>query len=195
MLDTPKSDGLGDLLDAGISASRLNDIEAAVRLFADACAAFPTDARPQFLMGSELAAAGRIDEAEAALANAVLLAPDFHIARYQLGLLQFSAARVAAALVTWAPLAALNEDSPLRHFVQGCATLAQDDLVCARARFEAGLSLDGEKSPAAADVEKVLRALPHASGDAPSPQLAREETSGRLHVLISNYGNAATTVH
>ena len=92
------------MLQAGLAASQANDPQRALQLFAQASAARPASGVPHFLAGSEYAALGQMEQAEAELANAVLLAPAFHIARYQLGLLQFSSGRAATALVTWEPL-------------------------------------------------------------------------------------------
>lgn len=184
--------GTDDPLQAGLAASRRNDVEAALAFFAEACAALPTDPMPQFLLGSELASAGQMDRAEAALANAVLLAPGFQVARYQLGLLQFSSGRPATALVTWAPLIAQDPDNALSHFVRGFAALAQDDLRGARASFEAGLSRPIENAAIAADIEKVLARIAQVSGgERVRPEAEQQEADG-LHVLISNYGKTGT---
>lgn len=63
-----------DLIRRGLEASRIESVDEALRLFGLAAQAAPHDAMPHFLAGVELAQAGRIDEAEAALARAVLLA-------------------------------------------------------------------------------------------------------------------------
>jgi predicted TPR repeat methyltransferase len=105
------------LIAEGMSASREGHAEAALDLYAQASALAPASGLPHFLTASEQAGAGRIDAAEMAFANAVLLAPDFTLARYQLGLLQFTSGRAAVALITWQPLFALAETDPLGHFV------------------------------------------------------------------------------
>ena len=117
---------------------------------------------PHFLLGSQYAALGQFDKAEAALANAVLLAPSLHIARYQLGLLQFSSGRAAVALVTWEPLFSLEDAQPLGHFVRGFAALAQDEFAQAKAFFEAGLARNTENAALSHDIEKVLRGIEEA---------------------------------
>src|SRR4051812_25103195 len=82
-------------LDAGVVASQTGDAQRALDLFVKASAALPSWGLPHFMIGSEHAAAGRMAQAEAEFANAVLLAPLLHLARYQLGLLQFSSGRAA----------------------------------------------------------------------------------------------------
>jgi tetratricopeptide (TPR) repeat protein len=167
------------LLDAGLAASRRDDSREAIEFFAQAAAAVPTWALPHFLMGSEYAALGDWAQAEAELANAVLLDPFLHIARYQLGLLQFSSGRAAVALLTWQPLSNGTADPGLADFVRGFAALAQDEFDGARASFEQGLQAAGVNAAVADDIRKVIARMPGASeqGSAAAP----------AHVLVANY--------
>lgn len=183
-----------DLLQAGLAASRSNDVEKALELFAQASLACPSSGVPHFLAGSEYAAVGQFDKAEAALANAVLLAPAFHIARYQLGLLQFSSGRAAVALVTWEPLLALDDAQAISHFVRGFAALAHDDLEQASAHFLAGLDRNTENAAMSHDIEKVLRGIEEAKQGADGSALP-ESSEAAAHILLSNYGRFGGTVH
>jgi tetratricopeptide (TPR) repeat protein len=88
------------LIQEGLAASQADRTDDALALFHQAAEHTPASGLPHFLIGAELAQLGRMDEAEAAYANAVLLAPDLLMARYQLGLIQFTSARAALALVT-----------------------------------------------------------------------------------------------
>ena len=72
------------LLAEGLAASREGRREAALALFAQAAQEDPSSGIPPFLAGSEHASAGQFDQAELAFASAVLLAPQFPLARYQL---------------------------------------------------------------------------------------------------------------
>jgi tetratricopeptide (TPR) repeat protein len=181
-----------ELLEAGLAASRGHDFDRARHFFARASIAAPGSAIPHFLLGSEYAAAGEIHKAEAALANAVLLAPALHIARYQLGMLQFSAGRAAVALVTWAPLLELDELQPLVHYVRGFYSLAQDDFENACAQFEAGLALPQDNPAVASDVRKVMAGMAavQPAGEAQGPATANRDRADEpaAHVLVSNYG-------
>jgi len=178
-----------ELLQQGMAASRSGDSRRAIALYEQAITGGQPDARAHFLLASELASVGEMARAESAFANAVLLAPDWHIARYQLGLLQFSSARGAAALVTWEPLFALDESDCLVHFVRGFASLAQDDFAKATAHFRAGLALPIENAALAGDIEKVLARITQVTSTtltAASP--APGEAGAESHVLVSNYG-------
>ncbi len=164
------------LVAQGLQAGLQGDTPAAIGLFTQAAQVAPHSGLPAFLVASELAASGRLAEAEAAFAESVLIAPGFHLARYQLGLLQFSAGRPAAALVTWAPLHDLPDEAPIGHHVRGFAALARADYAAAQAHWEQGLSLAPADDPVASDIRLVLsavRELPRstesglASGDTP----------------------------
>ena len=99
-LESPTFD---DLIVHGLSASQADNAALAIDCLLKASAAAPTASLPQFLLGAEYATIGKTELAEAAFANATRLAPDFPMARYQLGLLQFSSGRAAMALLTWQP--------------------------------------------------------------------------------------------
>src|ERR1044071_3407463 len=102
------TDSFEGLVRDGLAASRAGRAQAALELFAQASAALPSSGIPHFLIATEHAAAGDAAAAEAAFANSVLLSPEFVLARYQLGLLQFCSNRPALALVTWDRLLALG---------------------------------------------------------------------------------------
>ena len=134
---------------------------------------------PQFLLGSELASIGRTNEAEHALAQAVLLAPGLHVARYQLGLLQFGSDRAAVALLTWAPLLDRADTEPWPHFVRGFAALAQDRFAEALAHYQSGLERNADNRALSGDIEKVMQRIREIDPAAASANGA--------HVLLSNY--------
>ena len=145
------------------------------------------DSIQHFLLGSEFAASGEYEKAEHAFANAVLLAPAFHLARYQLGLLQFSSGRLAVALLTWEPFLAMDEAEALPHFVRGFAMLAQDQLEAARAHFETGLNRNETNPAVFDDIRKVIERMGVARQD-DSPVASGEHSANQ--VLISNYGKS-----
>ncbi|WPH16099.1 tetratricopeptide repeat protein [Variovorax paradoxus] len=177
------------LMSSAMAASQANDGPQAIDLFQQASAADPGAALPQFLLGAELAALGDMTQAEAAFANATRLAPGFPMARYQLGLLQFSSGRAAIALLTWQPLLDLPAADPLPHFVNGFAALAQDRFDEALRHYEQGLALNTTNEALSGDIEKVvagIKALVESSAAvAPDAGTADDEASN--HVLLANY--------
>jgi tetratricopeptide (TPR) repeat protein len=198
MTATPSTIQLSEpdsLIKDALTASRANDSARAIELFTQASIVAPGSAMPHFLIGSEYAASGEIAKAELAFANAVLLAPQLTIARYQLGLLQFSSGRAALALVTWQALLNLGESDPLPHFIRGFAALAQDAFAEALTNFRAGLSRNNTNPAVSSDIEQIMARIAEvqaASGTvtAPSdspPDRGTEAERVEEHVLLANY--------
>lgn len=156
-----------DCLDRGLAASVGQRPAAALSHFAQASALAPSSGVPHLLMGAEHASCGELALAEDAYRAALRLAPGLHLARYQLGLLQFGAQRTTAALATWQPLFALCESMPLGHFVRGFAALVDDDHCLALRHFRRGLALSRDEVAAALGVGTVVEAIEHHLGIPP----------------------------
>jgi Flp pilus assembly protein TadD len=175
-------------LQAGLDASRSGDAAAAIRWFRIACERNPAAAVPAFLLAAELAQAGEVTEAENCYARAVLLDPGLDMARFQLGLLQFTSARASTALLTWAPLFERPQDDPLRHVVQGFAALMQDDFESAVAGLSQGRQLiqgnDALKSDLTMVIERIRRIAASTSAEKAS---ATEADDIGAHFLLSSY--------
>lgn len=148
-----------DCLDLGLSASLERRTAAALTHFARASALAPASAVPHLLMGAEHASRGELVLAESAFARALGLAPALHLARYQLGLLQFGASRTAEAMRTWRALLTLSESEPLGHFARGFAALLDDDRAASVRHFRRGLALSRDEAAAALGVGEVVEAV------------------------------------
>ena len=183
--DMNAEDRLQGLVREGLAASRDNRRDAALNLYALASAVFPTSGIPHLLIGSEHASAGDMAAAETAFAHAVLLAPDFPLARYQLGLLQFSSQRAALAQLTWGPLLSLGPADSLGHFVRGFTALAQERLVECAQHLEAGLACVDANPAVAGDVRQVLEAVRGLAAKAHGDHSAEPAAN---HVLLAAYG-------
>jgi tetratricopeptide (TPR) repeat protein len=172
---------LDRLLSEGLAASRAGQRDAALALFQRASEAEPAAALPHFLLASEQASAGDFAQAELSFATALLLAPDFTLARYQLGLLQFSSNRAPVALLTWQPLLALDPEEALLHFVRGFSALAQNAFAEALAHFRRGLACTPANPALLSDIVQVVEAVEHLQSGEPA------EDEGSAHVLLSAY--------
>ena len=137
-------------------------------------------------------------DAESALAMALVLDGSLTMARYQLGLLQFTDSRVAVALLTWEPLLSLESTNPLPHLVRGFGTLAGDQLPEARPCFAAALDRAGSNPALQSDILKIMEridqsvaTLPAApttdSVHPPAGSTEKDEDNDLNHVLLSNY--------
>lgn len=176
------------LLQQGVEAAQAQAHVQAFDLYQQSAAADPTWGIPFFLIGSHLASQGGLEQAELAFANAVLLSPEFTMARYQLGTLQFGAGRAATALVSWQPLLSLPENDPLPHFVRGYAALAQDDFQNAIRHYEDGLTRNTGNEALSGDIRKIIARIAElqmATLNATSPLAA--DGAEENHVLLSNY--------
>lgn len=182
------------LIAQGLAASHENRAQAALELFAQASALQPASGLPHFLTGSEHAAAGNVAAAEAALANAVLLSPAFALARYQLGLLQFSSGRAAVALLTWQALLDGPSSGALADFARGFTALAQERFDQALDHFRVGLASPEGNPAVAADIRKVVAAVEGLGQREPQQrELQQQEptppaTPHPAHVLLAGYG-------
>ena len=175
------NDPFESLVQAGLQAGGAEDFAAALDAWEQAARVRPASPIPHFLRGAELAQAGRIDEAEAAYANAVLLAPGFETARYQLGLLQFTSGRAALAQVTWEPLFSLAEGHAIRSFVLGFSALARDDFAIAIACFRDGMAANHDNPPMNDDIARVIAAI-DGLGKTTAAQASKDG-----HVLLASY--------
>jgi tetratricopeptide (TPR) repeat protein len=142
---------LQDLMES-MQAGARDELERADRLLGD----YPEDPRLHFLRGSILASIGRPIEALPPLKKAVELAPDFAIARFQLGFFQLTSGEAASALATWGPLALLPRDHYLRLFVGGLTHLIRDEFGEAIEQLRAGIAANEENPPLNNDMRLII---------------------------------------
>lgn len=120
-------------------------------------AQYPGDARLHFLRGSLLIGAGRAIEAHAALSEAVRLAPDYALARFQLGFFELTSGEAARALRSWEPLdAQLPADHYLVRFVGGLRHLIEDRFEDAITELGRGIAANDENQPLNGDMELII---------------------------------------
>ncbi|MDQ4087017.1 MAG: tetratricopeptide repeat protein [Pseudomonadota bacterium] len=147
-------------------------------------ASYPDDPRLHFLRGSILASIGRPIEAMPALKRAVELAPDFAIARFQLGFFELTSGEAANALSTWGPLALLPEGHYLRSFVAGLTHLIRDEFNEAVEQLRKGIAANAENPPLNRDMQLIvdqIGALLAADQAAPQEQEPASAASFLLH--------------
>ncbi len=188
-MTTLEPNSFDGLMTEGMAASKANDAERAIACFRKASATAPEAALPQFLLGAEFAALGDMNAAESAFANATRLAPGFPMARFQLGLLQFSSGRAAIALLTWQPLLQLPDSDPLRHFAAGFELLAQDRFDDALHHFQQGIALNTDNRALTSDIEKVIAGIRTLMGNSvPGAETTLQPSSeSEAHVLLAGY--------
>jgi len=117
---------------------------------------YPLDPRLHFLKGSLLA--GRQDYASArtAMRRAVDLAPDYAIARFQLGFLLLTSGEPHAAQEAWGPLHALPADSYLRIFVTALCHLIRDEFGEAVRLLQEGIGRNRDNPALNRDMQLIV---------------------------------------
>lgn len=158
---------------------------------------FPDDARVHFLRGSLLAGAKRPIEAHASLSRAVALAPDFAIARFQLGFFELTSGEPARAQATWEPLRTqLPDDHYLRHFVAGLCDLIADRFRACIEQLETGIALNQENPPLNNDMRLIIdQCRPLADGGKRGTEAGEEtpqEETSATSLLLGQLGGRGT---
>lgn len=117
---------------------------------------YPSDPRLHFLEGSLLAGRGDYTEAQTAMRRAVSIAPDFAIARFQLGFLQLTCGDSYGAQESWGPLHGLPQGHYLRRFVLGLCHLIRDEFADAKAELLSGVAANTENPPLNNDMMLIV---------------------------------------
>ena len=171
-------------LAAAIAASKAGDSAGAVRDYLQAHASRPEAMEPVFLLAAEYASLGEIDKAEEAFALAVVRAPGFHLARFQLGLLQLTHARPALANLTWESLLdGVGYWSPL---TRGYLHAHDGRLPEALKELRSAEALIGDNAPLLSDVRETIRRL-ESNAEQADVKPSEEADVASQHVLLSGY--------
>lgn len=145
---------------------------------------WPGDPRLHFLDGSLKASARNYEAGAAAMRRALDIAPDFALARFQLGFLQLTCGEPFAAQESWGPLHGLGQDNFLRNFVDGLCHMIRDEFPEAVAALEKGIGLNTEILPLNADMELILTEIrDRRSGSGPVDATGDEPVSAAQMLL------------
>jgi tetratricopeptide (TPR) repeat protein len=117
---------------------------------------FPQDPRLHFLKGSLLAGKEDYAGARTAMRRAVDLAPDYAVARFQLGFLLLTSGEPYAAQETWGPLHGLPADNYIRIFVEGLCHLIRDEFDETVRTLQDGIARNQENLPMNRDMQLLI---------------------------------------
>ena len=149
---------------------------------------YPLDPRLHFLRGSVLAGLQRYDEGRSAMARAIEIAPDYALARFQLGFLDLTSGRAVDAIGVWQPLFNLPEDEPLRIFAEGLTHLAGDNFAEARRLLNKGIELNTENPLISTDMQLILDEIKDGLPEqVPQPAPDQSAPSSAAHMLLQQY--------
>jgi tetratricopeptide (TPR) repeat protein len=149
-----------------------------------------------FMNASHLASLGNNSAAEEEFSRAILLMPNFPLARYQFGFLQFLQGRAAQAQLTWQPLLhpaqRTAEFDTLACFVEGFLALSNNNLNQAIALFQMGLNCGFNNEPLLDDARKIIRRIENSmrenqDGATAAISSTDDASSSEAHVLLNGY--------
>ena len=144
---------------------------------------WPGDPRLHFLQGSFLAGNQDYAAAVSAMRRAVDLAPQFDLARFQLGFLLLTSGQAYAAQEAWGPLYSLPPGTYLRLFVEGLSHLIRDEFSQAVAALEDGIGRNDENEPMNADMRLIIAGIDARDTDFPSQDDANAEPVSAAQML------------
>jgi tetratricopeptide (TPR) repeat protein len=117
---------------------------------------FPNDPRLHFLKGSLLAGNEDYEGARLAMRRAVDIAPNYAVARFQLGFLLLTSGDAIAAQEAWGPLHGLPADNYIRRFVDGLCHLIRDEFDDAIHGLQEGIARNQENAPMNRDMQLII---------------------------------------
>ena len=165
-----------------------NDTDRGLERVEELLDTYGRDARLHFLRGSVLAGMGRFGEAHQAMRAAVDIAPDYAVARFQLGFLEFTSGDAAAATATWQRLQQRQPDDALRLFALGLQSLARDEFAQAVATLELGITRNTENPAMSRDMQLIIDTAREKLGEV-SPA---DEPTSSAHLLLQQSAAKAT---
>lgn len=147
----------------------------------------PANAFGHYLMAAEHMQLGMVDRAEEGFRRVVGLAPDFPIARFQLGQLYLVKGDEASAISTLTPLTALHTGTALSFYAKGLVAAASGDAASAIDELRAGLACEQEIPALAGDMQRLLASfLASQNGDSALPESPVAGSAAPLY--LSGYG-------
>lgn len=160
MTNTPSLLDPDELLHLAINAAGRDAHGDAIEYLKQALQCDPEHANARYLLGAEYAQIAMYDRAVEEMQRALVAAPDLHIARFQLGLLQITAGDAAQAAQSWQALEALGDGHPLFQFTRGLLCMANGDFASCQAHLNKGIALNRDNPALNADMQRMLEQLP-----------------------------------
>lgn len=122
----------------------------------------PKNAKALYLLGALHAQIGMYDRSIEGMTKAIELDGSLHIARFQLGLLHFTANRNEDAENAWAGLDELGESSPLFLFKRGLLASANNAFQDCIDDLNKGISLNSDNEALNNDMQQMILAATQA---------------------------------
>jgi tetratricopeptide (TPR) repeat protein len=170
-------------LDDVIHAMQRSD-ELALSVINDTLARWPRDYRLWFLRGSVQASRRQNVDARVDFKQTLILAPDFHVARFALGVLELIHNLPEDAAATWAPLDDLANNHGLRVLKDGLINLSADRFDIALEQLKRGMALNADQPAINAYIQSVVQRI---DGRTSTVQPEMASNADANHLLLSGY--------
>lgn len=185
-----------ELLRLALDAVNQNHHAEAVSMLKTMLDREPSHVFATYLLAAEHAQLGMMDRAEQGFRRTVELAPEFPMARFQLGQMHMVKGDAAAARAMLSPLADPSNSAALGCYARGLIAATNEDLDGAIQHLRAGLACEQEIPVLADDMRRVLANLTSVgSGSSSSPGLQSlpeplSTNPAAAPMLLSNYGRS-----
>lgn len=154
---------------------------------------YPNDPRLHFLKGSIHVGEGNLIEGHTALSRAVEIAPDFAIARFQLGFFQLTSGESNNALKTWARLDQLPEGHYLKTFVVGLRHLIRDEIAECITVLQEGIANNEENLPLNNDMALIITEItPLLEGEKPKEGDSDDDEISSTSFILNQFSGSDT---
>jgi tetratricopeptide (TPR) repeat protein len=173
-------------LTAAIKSGQENNIDRVDKLLAT----YPEDARLHFMKGSVCVGEGLLIEGHAALTRAIEIAPDFAIARFQLGFFQLTSGEPENAIATWSKLHELPDEHYLKTFVKALNYLIADEFSLCVEGLRAGILANEENEPLNNDMRLIISEVTPLVVDVAAT--GEDEVTSSTSFLLNQYSKPDT---
>ncbi len=172
---------------AELLATLQRDDDAGLILLDRLLITYSNDARLFFLQGSVLAGLQKYAEGREAMAKAVEIAPQYELARFQLGFLELTSGMPGEAASTWAPFAELPEDTAFRLLSRGLNALASDSFAECDRLLRLGMAANQEHPMINGDMQLILDEIAGKIAQPEDGQVAIDEPASATHLLLQQF--------
>jgi tetratricopeptide (TPR) repeat protein len=152
-----------ELLALAVEATRRGDSGHSLAYLKEAAERDDVAPEALFLLGSEYAQISMVDDARACLERAIAKAPNYAIARFQLGFLHLTGGQAQSALDAWEPLNEIDDSLPqapyLLAFHKGMQHLIRDEFEEALLCLEKGVGLNQDNPALNGNMQFIMDKL------------------------------------
>jgi tetratricopeptide (TPR) repeat protein len=176
-----------ELLHVALTAVGRADNQTAISSLKRAVELQPDHAQAHFLLGAQYAEIGMPGRAIEEMSVSLQIEPNLEMARFQLGLLLLTVARVDEASEVWQPFDALEATHPLHLFKKGLLCMVRDEFDDARMFLREGIARNTVNPALNRDMANVIAHIDQAVAELKAPADEGGESDAEQHIGVSAY--------